>query len=91
MDRCGKKKMRVPNETYGLPTKIYRTFYTRYKEHTITITREYSNDVLNTGHACRGTTNELKIAKIEEKGKYLSVLEKYLIYEISKKQITHEW
>jgi hypothetical protein len=67
-----------------------RTFYTRYTGHTITVTREYSNHVLNTGHACGSITNAMKIAKIEKKRKYLGTLEKYLIYEISKKQITHE-
>jgi hypothetical protein len=57
-----------------------RTFQTRYKEHIQAIRNNngnsgYSNNILNAGHAYRNIADDMKIIKIETKGKHLNTLE----------------
>jgi hypothetical protein len=59
-----------------------RTFYTRYKAHIQAIRNnnvnsEYSNHILNIGHAYRSITDKTKIIRTEKKGKHLHVLENH--------------
>jgi hypothetical protein len=44
---------------------------------------EYSNHILNTGHAYGSITDKIKIKELEKKGKNLNTLERYHIYKIS--------
>jgi hypothetical protein len=62
-----------------------RTFQTTYKELIQEISNnnsnsEYSNHMLNTGHAYGSIPNTMKVIKIEKKGKHLNTLQKYHIY-----------
>jgi hypothetical protein len=69
-----------------------RTFNTRYKEHILDIrsnnsNSEYSNHILNTGHAYGTITVTMEIITTGRQGKYLNTLESYHIYEISRENL----
>jgi hypothetical protein len=69
-----------------------RTFKTRYIEHIHDVkcnnsNSRYSSHILNTGHRYATITDTMEVITTGRKGKYLSALEKYHIYKISKKNI----
>jgi hypothetical protein len=71
-----------------------RIFYTRYKEHIQTITKNngnsgYSNQIPSTGHTHGSITDAMNIIKTEKK-KHLNILEKYHTHKNQQKQIKHE-
>jgi hypothetical protein len=62
-----------------------RSFKVRYSEHvqairTNTEKKGYSHHILNMGHSYGSSENSLEILNIQEKGPYLSTLEKFHIY-----------
>jgi hypothetical protein len=66
-----------------------RTFKTRYKEHIYNrkcnnSNTGYSKHMLDTGHSYDTIENTMDVIRIGQKCKYLSTLEKYYIYKVSR-------
>jgi hypothetical protein len=72
--------------------QIGRTCHTRYIEHTQYIRNNrsnsgYSQHILNTGRSYRHIENVITITKTAKQGQYLSSVEKYRIYKITKQNL----